>query len=92
MFLRKVVINMQYDFYNKEEVLIRFRNMIQKLVPDFDDAKQYVLWLVPNFWTDKILYDIQGTVKLYDVEDKEIDIAPYGLQKTKCLTRTPYSH
>lgn len=81
---------MRFKFAKPETELVLFRNMVRKLVPDFDDKEQYVLWLVPDFWDERILYDVEGTVRLYDSEDNEIDVTPFGLEGTEYLTRKPY--
>lgn len=75
---------------DEEDILPRFRNMVQKVVSDFDDKKQYVLWLVCDYFSAWSLYDVEGTVQLYDANNQEIDIMGFGLQNTKIITRTPY--
>lgn len=82
---------MEYTFHDAERfALPRFRKMVQKLVPDFDDKKQYVLWLVCDLCSPYQSYSKEGSIKLYDVNDNEIDMSLFGLQHTKFLTRKPY--
>lgn len=81
---------MRFNFADPEPELELFRGMIRKLVPDFDDTKQYVLWLVPDFWDQRIIYDVEGSVRLYDQDDNEIDMTPFGLDGAKYLVRKPY--
>lgn len=61
------------------------RKMIQKAIPEFDDTKQYVLWLVPDLYTGYSVSDIQATLEIYDVNGAALNI-PYD----RLMVRTPY--
>lgn len=65
--------------------------MVQKAVPDFDVSKDYVLWIVSDFWSNSCLYDISGCVMLYDDQNQVIDLSS-RFHKFKFVVRTPYTN
>lgn len=68
-----------------------YSKMIQKAVPDFDSARDYVLWLVFDFWSKSYLYDVSGQITLYDNQDQELSLADVSvLPDVKPIIRTPY--
>ncbi len=69
-----------------------FRRMVQKIRPDFDETRQYCLWLVPDYWDAQGLgsAEVDGTVILHDADGQTIPISDYLDTQAKFVIRTPY--
>lgn len=47
-------------------------DMVKKTNPDFDPEKQYALWLIMDLYVPYGVDELEGVVKLYDVNNQEI--------------------
>lgn len=81
---------MKYIFTDVDKVIPVYRRAVQKLYPDFDETKQYVLWIVADFWDDIRLYNIHGQVRLYDDQNQEIDTQLEFAVNAGQVVRKPY--
>lgn len=73
-----------------ERSIVSQRKMIQKVVPTFDETKDYCLWLVMDLFDRTLREEIIGTIVLLDKDGKELDLENYGLKKSKIIVRKPY--
>lgn len=80
---------MKYHFANvDDEFMNKYINMVKKIYPDFNPDTQYCFWIVADFFDDKLLFNVEGHVSLFDENNKLID---YNLLfKAKPITRKPY--